>query len=196
MNVIDMLVKQSGKPTGVIGRIMLKVMNHVDSGLNKQMLNKINFPKAIGLEIGCGGGESANRLLLNRKLSKIIGLDVSIDAIKASNKKNANMVTDGKAEFIDGYVESLPFEDECFDVVYAIRSHYFWEDLEKGLREIHRVLNDGGNLYIFSELFKIKYHMDRFNNDESIRNLLIDIGFKNVEIENTRNTQCLYAIKI
>lgn len=196
MNVIDMLVKQSGKPTGVIGRIMLKVMNHVDSGFNKQMLNKINFPEAIGLEIGCGGGESANRLLLNRKLSKIIGLDVSSDAIKVSNKKNVKMVIDGKAEFIDGYVESLPFENDCFDVVYAIRSHYFWEDLEKGLREIHRVLNDGGNLFIFSELFKIKYHMDRFNNDESIRNLLIEIGFKNVEIENTRNTQCLFAIKI
>ena len=56
MGIIEILVRQSGKPSGILGRIMVKVMNHMDSGLNKWIIEKISYPKETALEIGCGGG--------------------------------------------------------------------------------------------------------------------------------------------
>jgi hypothetical protein len=49
MGFIEVLVRQSGKPSGILGRIMVKIMNHVDSGLNNWILNKINDPKGLAL---------------------------------------------------------------------------------------------------------------------------------------------------
>ena len=57
MGLIEVLVRQSGKPSGVLGLIMIKIMNHLDSGLNNWILNKINDPKGLALDIGCGGGD-------------------------------------------------------------------------------------------------------------------------------------------
>ena len=35
MGIIDDLVKQSGKPSGMLGRIMVRIMNQMDSNLNQ-----------------------------------------------------------------------------------------------------------------------------------------------------------------
>lgn len=193
MSIIDSLVEQSGNPKGIIGRIMLKIMNKIDSGLNNQIMSKLNYLESNGLEIGCGGGESIYRLLSEKKLAKITGIDLSKEALKVSSKKNLKFINNKKANFIKADVRSLPFSNEYFDIVYAVRSHYFWDDLEGGFKEIYRVMKPGGKMYIFSELFKIKYHMD--DNNESISKLLNLIGFNNIKIENTRNTQCLCAVK-
>lgn len=41
MGIIDTLVRQSGKSSGLLGRIMVKIMNSMDSGLNKWIVKKI-----------------------------------------------------------------------------------------------------------------------------------------------------------
>ena len=37
-------------------------------------------------------------------------------------------------------VVSLPFEDESFERIYTVNTHYFWSDIDKGLQEITRVM--------------------------------------------------------
>ena len=89
----------------------------------------------------------------------------------------------------------MPFSQDHFDCVLAVRSHYFWDDLEKAFTEIYRTLKQGGEMLIFSETYKIQYHMKRNQTDDSMKVLLQSIGFKNIRIENRKTVQCISAYK-
>ena len=195
MGIIEILVRQSGKPSGTLGRIMVKIMNHMDSGLNKWVVEKINNPTGTALDIGCGGGETILNLLKYNKIHHIIGIDYSLDAVKVAIKKNKDFVKKKKADIIQGDVTALPFPRDFFDIIMAVRSHYFWDDYEKAFAEIYRTLNQGGKMIIFSERYKIQYHMKNYNTDESMTRLLTKIGFNNILIENRDKIQCITAEK-
>jgi len=50
--------------------------------------------------------------------------------------------------FVRGAVESLPFENDSFDVVTASLTVHHWQNKQKGLQETFRVLKDSGHLII------------------------------------------------
>lgn len=195
MGIIEILVRQSGKPSGMLGRIMVKIMNHMDSGLNKWIVEKINNPTGTALDIGCGGGETILNLLKNNKIHHIIGIDYSLDSVKVAKKKNKDFVKKEKADIIQGNVTALPFPRNFFDIIMAVRSHYFWDNYEKAFAEIYRTLKQDGKMIIFSERYKIQYHMKNYNTDESMIRLLTTIGFNNILIENRDTIQCITAEK-
>ena len=195
MGIIEILVRQSGKPSGMLGRIMVKIMNHMDSGLNKWIVEKINNPAGTALDIGCGGGETMLNLLKNNKIHHIIGIDYSLDSVKVAKKKNKDFVKKEKADIIQGNVTALPFPQNFFDIIMAVRSHYFWDNYEKAFAEIYRTLKQDGKMIIFSERYKIQYHMKNYNTDESMTRLLTIIGFNNILIENRDTIQCITAEK-
>lgn len=195
MGIIEVLVRQSGKPSGMLGRMMVKIMNHVDSGLNKWIIEKISYPKGTALDIGCGGGETIFNLLENNKLNYIIGIDYSLDSVNVAKKKNAAFIRKERADIIQGNVTVLPFSQNFFDIIMAVRSHYFWDDYEKAFAEIYRTLKQGGKMFIFSEKYKIQYHMKKYNTDESMTCFLQTMGFNNILIENKDTVQCIIAEK-
>ena len=45
----------------------------------------------------------------------------------------------GRVEVWLGSVSQLPFSDEMFDLVPAIETHFWWSNLQDGMREISRV---------------------------------------------------------
>ena len=50
----------------------------------------------------------------------------------------------GNLQTRQGFAESLPFEDERFDIVISRYSAHHWQDVGLALREIKRVLRPGG----------------------------------------------------
>jgi ubiquinone/menaquinone biosynthesis C-methylase UbiE len=195
MSLIEVLVKQSGKPYGTLGRIMVKIMNQADSGLNKWIVEKINCPSGTVLDIGCGGGQSIFNLLNYNKVNHMIGIDFSLDSVNVAKKKNAAFINSKRAEIIQANVTALPYLDNFFDIIMAVRSHYFWNDYDKAFAEIYRTLKQGGKMILFSERYKIQYHMKMYNTDESMASLLKTIGFDNIKIENKDAVQCIIAEK-
>ena len=108
-------------------------------------LREIN-PKTI-LDIATGTGDLAiASLKLNPE--RITGLDLSAGMLKKGKEK---MIKRGYQDIIDmvkGDSENLPFEDNSFDastVGFGVRN---FEDLEKGLLEINRVIKKGGKIAI------------------------------------------------
>jgi ubiquinone/menaquinone biosynthesis C-methylase UbiE len=81
------------------------------------------------LEVGSGTG---NYLIKFTGFNFECGLDPSMDMLRESRKKADVQLVNGKAE-------SLPFKDNSFDVVAAITSLEFFDDLEMGLKEMSRV---------------------------------------------------------
>ncbi|MFK5982558.1 MAG: bifunctional demethylmenaquinone methyltransferase/2-methoxy-6-polyprenyl-1,4-benzoquinol methylase UbiE [Flavobacteriaceae bacterium] len=116
------------------------------------------------LDIATGTGDLAIKYAEKTNASKIIGLDISEGMLSVARKKVAGTDLESKVEFIKGDSEALPFEDNSFDAIsvsFGIRN---FENLEKGLSEILRVLKPKG-LFIILETsvptkfpFKQGYH--------------------------------------
>ncbi len=95
------------------------------------------------LDIATGTGDLAINLT-KTKASKIIGLDISEGMLDVGRKKIIKKKLEETIEMVIGDSENLTFTDNTFDaitVAFGIRN---FENLEKGLSEILRVLKPNG----------------------------------------------------
>lgn len=99
-------------------------------------------PKMI-LDIATGTGDLAI-LMSNTTAEKIIGLDISAGMLEVGNKKIASKHLSEKIEMLLGDSENMPFEDNTFDAITVAFGVRNFENLEKGLSEILRVLKPNG----------------------------------------------------
>jgi len=105
-------------------------------------LVKAEQPKAV-LDIATGTGDLAIQMT-EIKAEKIVGLDLSEGMLQVARKKIAAKNLTEKVEMIQGDSEDLPFEKNSFDAITVAFGVRNFENLEKGLSEIHRVLKPGG----------------------------------------------------
>ncbi|MDQ3066117.1 MAG: class I SAM-dependent methyltransferase [Actinomycetota bacterium] len=89
------------------------------------------------LDVGCGMGELAERVQ-NELGVEVIAVDVSPRMVELTKARGVD------ARIAD--VQELPFEDQSFDVVAANWVLYHVPDLDRGVRELARVLQPGGHL--------------------------------------------------
>jgi len=99
-------------------------------------------PKTI-LDIATGTGDLAINLV-ETNAQEIIGLDISEGMLEVGKKKIKKKQLSNKIKMVVGDSEQLPFDDNTFDaitVAFGIRN---FENLDKGLSEILRVLKPNG----------------------------------------------------
>lgn len=95
------------------------------------------------LDIATGTGDLAINLA-KTNAQQIVGLDISEGMLDVGRTKIDKLNLNNKIEMISGDSENLPFKDNMFDaitVAFGIRN---FENLEKGLSEILRVLKPNG----------------------------------------------------
>jgi demethylmenaquinone methyltransferase/2-methoxy-6-polyprenyl-1,4-benzoquinol methylase len=78
----------------------------------------------------------------------ITGLDISSEMLAFGREKVSKKGWDDKITLVEGDSEDLPFEDNSFDAVTVAFGVRNFENLEKGLQEIHRVIRPGGKLVV------------------------------------------------
>lgn len=138
------------KPKGKLGNIQLKSMNKEHTPVSLWGLKHLDIQSDdIILDIGCGGGININRMA--GKAKKVYGVDYSIESVNLSREVNQEYINQGKVEVLEGNVQSLPFDDDSFDVVTAFETIYFWPGIEKCFGEVKRVLKPGGIFLIGME---------------------------------------------
>ena len=79
---------------------------------------------------------------------KVVGVDISEQMLSVGRKKITKMKLDEAIKLETGDAENLNFKDNYFDLVtigFGVRN---FQDLEKGLSECFRVLNEKGTLII------------------------------------------------
>ena len=106
-----------------------------------QIVSKSN-PKVI-LDIATGTGDLAI-LMAQTNAEKIIGLDISAGMLEVGVKKIASKNLSNTIEMILADSENMPFEDNYFDAITVAFGVRNFENLEKGLTEILRVLKPNG----------------------------------------------------
>lgn len=94
------------------------------------------------LDIGCGTGNYTN--MLASQGYKFYGIDPSEKMLAEARQKNESI------NWLNAFVEEMPFDDETFDGAVATLTIHHWKDLAKAFWEIHRVLKTGSKLVLFT----------------------------------------------
>jgi len=132
------------------GKIMVKGMNKGHEKLASWARSFLNIKEGDRIiDLGCGGGRNVQ--YFSTKAKYVYGLDYSKMSVKVSRELNEKEIKAGRCEIFEGDVSEIPFEDESLDIVTAFETIYFWKDIEKAFKEIHRVLGVGGTFLICNE---------------------------------------------
>jgi SAM-dependent methyltransferase len=107
------------------------------------------------LDVGCGAGWLARLLAQRVPEGRVVGMDVSDQMIRRARRKHADLE---HVLFIVGGVEEIPWEQNFFDKAISVESAYYWPDPATGLREIFRVLREGGSAWILINYYKDNPH--------------------------------------
>jgi ubiquinone/menaquinone biosynthesis C-methylase UbiE len=181
---------QVEKPTGFFGRILARGMAWGHRSFYKNTAKILNLqPEDKYLEIGFGSGLFIKKYASH--VSRMAGLDYSEDMVNLARSINKNLIESGKAEFKQGDVSDLPWNDNEFSVVVGIETFFFWSEPEASLKEIFRVLAPGGRLVLEMAYNKDdgrdhtkqieKYNL-RLYGSEELKALLTDAGFSDISI--------------
>ncbi len=121
----------------------------IDILWRKKLISKIvpSKPEFI-LDVATGTADVAIEIARTLNPQKIIGLDLSDLMLNEGRKKVRDLKLDYIIELIQGDSENLKFKDNTFDAITVAFGVRNFEDLEKGLYEIQRVLKSGATLAI------------------------------------------------
>ncbi|WPR72571.1 bifunctional demethylmenaquinone methyltransferase/2-methoxy-6-polyprenyl-1,4-benzoquinol methylase UbiE [Flavobacterium sp. NG2] len=116
----------------------------IDVKWRKKVLKIVNNanPSTV-LDIATGTGDLAI-LMAQTNAEKIIGLDISAGMLEVGEKKIEAKGLSKTIEMVLADSENIPFEDNFFDAITVAFGVRNFENLEKGLSEILRVLKPNG----------------------------------------------------
>ncbi|ELY91606.1 class I SAM-dependent methyltransferase [Natrinema altunense] len=92
------------------------------------------------LEIACGTGRFT--VMLAHQGADVVGLDISAAMLQQGRRKAKNADLAGTLEFLRGDAGRLPFPDDHFDTVVAMRFFHLADDPKAFLEEMRRVSRD------------------------------------------------------
>lgn len=103
-------------------------------------ISKIVKPQHRILDIGCGTASKLIELASQTKYKAIVGIEPN-DRMRSKAEKNIQTSNLHNISIINGLAESLPFDNQTFDVVTAMVAPH-------NTSEVHRVLKSGGQAII------------------------------------------------
>jgi demethylmenaquinone methyltransferase / 2-methoxy-6-polyprenyl-1,4-benzoquinol methylase len=100
------------------------------------------------LDVATGTGDLAIEAIKNTGAKRITGIDISLGMLSAGRAKVKALGLDQQIILKMGDSEKLEFADAAFDAVTVAFGVRNFEDMERGLFEIHRVLKTNGVLCV------------------------------------------------
>jgi len=152
MGLFQAFVRQTRKPEGFLGKMMLSSMNSghaklADWGISH--LPDIAPEKAV--DLGCGAGRNVGELLKKYPKAHVTGIDYSDLSVEKAKEYNRNSAAAGRCSIQQGDVSELLLPAEAFDLATAFETVYFWPGLEKCFAQVAKVLKPGGCFLICNE---------------------------------------------
>lgn len=142
------------------------------------------------LDIGCGSGW-ATRLMADGAFNgRVTGIDISDEMVRVAREASSSH---SNVEYQAASAERLPFPAGEFTHAFSMESLYYYRDIPKALKEIHRVLKPRGLFVAVVDLYweneathqwidMLKVPVELLSIDD-YRSLFIDAGFENINDE-------------
>jgi len=169
----------------------------------KAMLARLDIkPGATVLDVGTGTGVFVPLLL--KKIGRegnLVCLDFAEEMLKITRAKGFN----GNISYLCADIENSRLADKSFDAVvcYSVFPHF--RDKPKALREINRLLREGGRLFIchtssrqaineiHQSIPEVCKHL--FPENEDTRRMLSETGFEDINISDGKEDYLVSARK-
>ena len=140
------------------------VVLYQNSRMNKvyEFLNNEKFSNV--LEIGFGAGQLMSEIVKKKKIN-YYGVEISKPLIDRTKKRIKKIKTKSKIILSKQNIDiGLNFKSNSFDLIIAVGVFHYSYNLNKSLKEVHRILKPGGSFiiaqrsgYAISFLFDIRY---------------------------------------
>ena len=121
----------------------------IDVSWRKKAINQLKAiePKKV-LDVATGTADVALMTFKMLHPEKIIGIDISEGMLDLGRQKIEKLGLTKNIELLKGDSENINFEDNSFDAITVAFGVRNFENLETGLKEMHRVLRQGGKLVV------------------------------------------------
>jgi demethylmenaquinone methyltransferase/2-methoxy-6-polyprenyl-1,4-benzoquinol methylase len=98
------------------------------------------------LDVATGTGAVAREVLRRNPGASVVGLDQSEPMLREGVRRSGEPEVEGRARFVLGRAERLPFPDQSFDAVTFTYLLRYVDDPESTVGELARVLRPGGTM--------------------------------------------------
>ena len=112
-----------------------------------RMLRERGIPGRV-LDVATGTADLALALAADLPQAEVIGVDISEGMLEVGRQKVERNGLHPRVRLDQADAENLPFEDGSFDAVTVAFGVRNFENLDKGLGELQRVLRPGGHLMV------------------------------------------------
>lgn len=113
-----------------------------------RVLREVKRTEALNaLDVATGTGDLAIGMAKNG-VSSVLGIDISQGMLEKGRKKIEKRGLKERVRLEEGDAESIEYPDGAFDVATVAFGVRNFQDLERGLQEMNRVLRPGGSLFV------------------------------------------------
>ena len=121
----------------------------IDKSWRKRAINWLKpFQPQRMMDVATGTGDFAIQACRVLNPKELIGTDISEGMMNVGRQKVKDAGLEGRISFAKEDCTALTFPDNRFDAITVAFGVRNFEDLDKGLREMHRVLDTEGKLVI------------------------------------------------
>ncbi|MFH6992268.1 class I SAM-dependent methyltransferase [Flavobacterium sp. FlaQc-48] len=146
---LQAIASQLKHPTGEKGIEMGNMMNETNINMTRHSVQNLHIASGDTiLELGHGNAGHVAFIFEQAENIKYYGLEMSELMFQEARRTNRNYVSQKQAFFSIYDGNTIPFEDNIFNEVFTVNTIYFWQEPEKLLSEIYRVLQPKGILCI------------------------------------------------
>ena len=105
-------------------------------------------PAEYVLDVAIGTADLTIAMLKGGKVSRVTGIDLSDRMMEIGRQKVRKAGLETNVNFVHGNAQEMPFPDASFHAVTCAFGCRNFQNLDEGLREMYRVLKQGGQVTI------------------------------------------------
>jgi ubiquinone/menaquinone biosynthesis C-methylase UbiE len=200
----EFIARQASCPTGLLGRLLARIMATETLAANDKTLELLAIqPHDHVLEIGFGHGQNLTRAAAAASSGFVAGIDVSADMVKTATHWNQRLIKQRRVEVHCASSLQIPYPPQSFDRVYGVHTLYFWHDLQPHLQEIYRVLKPGARFVLTfgpsddaATVAKFPTAIYHFYAKDEVQHFFEQSGFTDIHLERQRvgSRELVFAI--
>lgn len=103
------------------------------------------------LDVGCGNGWATRLMAELARDGRVVGIDISDEMVDLARESSSSF---SNVEFREASAEKLSFAEGEFTHAFSMESLYYYGNILRALKEIHRVLKSGGQFACVVDLYK------------------------------------------
>lgn len=186
----EIIARQGGMPSGLLGRIVAPIMQRETAAVNRRAVALLDpEPGENILDVGSGNGLALRHIATLIGDGLVVGVDHSPVMCRRAFRNNIQAIRDGRVRVERGESDNLPFDTGFFDAAVCVHTLYFWNPPEPHLLDIARVIRPGGRFVLAFRPGSDPATSDfpasvyTFRSQDGVQALLKSCGFQDIHFE-------------